>query len=227
MKNIEIFEKYSRKLDKSEGPLVSIITTAYRNEEFNKKYFDSINKQTYKNIEIIFVDSASPDNTVEEAKTLIKRGKIIDSKDNIGCPAGLNLAAKEALGKYVCVVGPDVWLDKDCMQLLVESAEKKEDAIYVPWQMSYDGKTFLGCGIAVDLFGYPERAYTPDGKKQIRTVFSADNGIFLTKKNYMKLGMMDEEHFLFAEDVDLSWKAHLLGMSVIPIPESILYHFSG
>ncbi|MBU1017216.1 glycosyltransferase [Patescibacteria group bacterium] len=227
MKSIEIFEKYSHKLDKSEGPLVSIITTSYRNEKFNEKYFDSIDKQTYKNIEIIFVDSASPDNTVKEAKTLIKRGKIVVSKDNIGCPAGLNLAAKESLGKYVCVVGPDVWLDKDCIRLLVESAEKKEGAIYVPWQMSYDGKIFLSCGIAADLFGYPERAYTPDGKKQVRKIFSADNGIFLTRKNYIKLGMMDEEHFLFAEDVDLSWKAHLLGMSVIPIPESILYHFSG
>ena len=93
--------------------------------------------------------------------------------------------------------------------------------------MSYDGGTFLSCGIAADLFGYPERAYTPDGKKQIRRVFSADNGIFLTRKNYIKLGMMDDEHFLFAEDVDLSWKAHMIGMPVIPVPKSKLYHFSG
>jgi len=223
----EVFEKYQPGFNKLKGPLVSIVTTAYKNETFNKKYFDSVNKQTYKNVETIFVDSASPDNTVEEAKALIKRGKVIASKDNIGCPAGLNLAAKEALGKYVCVIGPDVWLDKDCIRLLVEAAEKKEDAIYVPWQMSYDGKEFLSCGIAADLFGYPERAYTPDGKKQIRQVFYADNGIFLTRKNYVKLGMMDEEHFLFAEDVDLSWKAHMLGMPVIPIPKSVLYHFSG
>ena len=227
MNEKEIFEKYQPGFKKSEEPLVSIVTTAYKTEKFNKKYFDSINRQTYKNVETIFVDSASPDNTVNDAKNLIKRGKIISSKDNIGCPAGLNLAAMGASGKYICVIGPDVWLDKDCVRLLVEAAEKREDAIYVPWQMSYDGETFLSCGIAADLFGYPERAYTPDGKKQIRKVFSADNGIFLTRKNYIKLGMMDEEHFLFAEDVDLSWKAHMLGMPVIPVPKSRLYHFSG
>ena len=38
---------------------------------------------------------------------------------------------------------------------------------------------------------------------------------------------MDEDTFLFAEDVDLSWKAHMVGMDVFPVPDAVLYHYSG
>ena len=94
--------------------------------------------------------------------------------------------------------------------------------------MTYDGNEFISCGIAADLFGYPARTYTKDGLVQTKRAFYADgSGIFMSKKNYLKVGMMDEETFLFAEDVDLSWKGHLIGLEVIPVKDSIVYHYSG
>lgn len=224
----EVFKKYEPEFDKRNPPLVSIVTTAYKNEKFNKKYFDSVNGQTYKNIEVIFVDNLSPDNTASDAKKKLKNGKIVVSKINTGCAGGNNLGALEAKGKYIFLLGPDTWIDKEGVKLLVEKAEKNENAIYAPRQMTYDGSEFIGCGVAADLFGYPARAYTRNGKKQIRRVFYADgSGVFITRKNYLKLGMMDEETFLFAEDVDLSWKAHLIDLEVIPVYSSIIYHWSG
>lgn len=228
--NFEVWSKHearSKNIDANKFPLVSIVSVSYNSAKFNKKYFDSINSQTYENIEVILVDNNSNDNTVEEAKKLLRIGKIIDSKINSGLPAGINTAVNNSSGYYVCIIGHDVWLESDCIGKLVTEAQKNSNAIYVPQQRSYDGLNFLSCGIAVDVFGYPARAYTPDGKKKIRQIFTADNGIFLTKDNFNKLGGMDEEHFLFAEDIDLSWKAQLLNFSVIPVSDAILHHFSG
>lgn len=226
--NRDIYSKYEKDFPNLSEPLVSIVTTAYKNERFNERFFDTVNNQTYKNIEVIFVDNLSSDNTTEDAKKRLKNGKIITSKINLGCAGGNNLGALEANGKYIFLLGPDTWSDENCVKNLVENAEKNDDFIYTPKQFTYDGKEFISCGVAVDIFGYPARTYTRDGNTQLKRIFYADgSGVFIKKANYLKVGMMDEETFLFAEDVDLSWKAHMLGFDVIPVPSARIYHWSG
>ena len=224
----DVYEVHRPKKSVAKEPLVSVVTTAYKNEPFNKKYFDSINKQTYKSIEVIFVDNMSPDDTVAGARKMLKDGKVVASKINTGCAAGNNMGVVEASGKYVFLMGPDAWADKNCVARLVEEAEKNDNYIYAPMQMTYDGKEFISCGIAADVFGYPARTYTLDGRIQTRRAFYADgSGVFITKKNYLKVGMMDSSSFLFAEDVELSWKAHMMGLDVVPVKSAVIYHWSG
>ena len=228
MDNCKIYEKYESDFNSRKGPLVSIVTTAYNNIRFNEKYFETVNNQTYKNIETIFVDNLSPDDTVQDALNRLKNGKVVASLVNTGCAGGNNLGAWVSKGKYIFLLGPDTWSDPECVAMLVHAAEKNDNNIYTSRQMTYDGKGFISCGVSADIFGYPARAYTNDGKKQIRKVFYADGtSVFMKLVNYKKLGMMDESTFLFAEDVDLSWKARIAGMDIVPVPESVLYHFSG
>lgn len=224
----DIYEKRGLYHITDSQPLVSIITPAYNNTRFSAKYFETINKQTYPNIEVIYSDQHSEDDTYENAKPLLKYGKILKVSVDFGCAAGNNRCVKQAAGKYVFLLGPDTWIDEKCVENMVKAALESENRIYTPRQMSYDGTVFLSCGIAADLFGYPARTYTADGSKQIRKIFYADGtGIFMTRENYLKLGMMDESTFLYAEDVDLSWKANLCGMSVVPVHNALVYHWSG
>jgi len=51
--------------------------------------------------------------------------------------------------------------------------------------------------------------------------------MFLPKRTFTKLGMFDDDLVMFNEDIDLSWKAHLLDIPLINAPEAIVYHFSG
>ena len=224
----EVFEKYEPGFGSNGKPVVSIVTTAYKNEKFNEKYFDTVNNQTYKNVEVIFVDNLSPDNTFEDSKKRLKNGKIVLSAENYGCAGGNNLGALHSSGKYIFLLGPDTWSDPKLVENLVNAAEKNPRNIYAAKQYTYDAKEFISCGIASDVFGYPARPYTSDGKKQLKKVFYADgSGVFMPLEEYIKVGMMDEDTFLFAEDVDLSWKAHMVGMDVFPVPDAVLYHYSG
>lgn len=226
----KLVEKFSSPSYRSDIPLVSIVTTAYKNKEFNKKYFDSVKAQTYPNIEVIFVDNMSPDDTTEDAVEKTKDGKVITSKTNDGCAAGNNLGARHATGKYLFFMGPDAWADSNCVEELVNRAEESagSNTVLSAFQYTYDGSGVISCGVATDILGYPLRTYTRDGSVQLRQVFYADgSGIFITRENYIKLGMMDERTFLFAEDVDLSWKSHMFGLQVLPVKQAKLYHFSG
>lgn len=224
----EVFTRYEPGFELLPGPRVSVVTTAYNNEKFNPKYFEMINSQSYSNIEVIFVDNNSADRTVASAKRLLRNGKIIASKINSGCAGGNNLGATEAEGSLLFFFAPDAWMDPYCVERLVKVSKEHPGDVLAPKQMSYDGITFISCGLAVDFLGYPQRTHTADGEKQLRRVFFADgSGIFLAKENYFLLGMMDEATFLFHEDVDLSWKAHLLGLGVVPVAEAVIYHWIG
>jgi len=87
-------------------PLISIITCTFNSEKYLKKALESIQKQTYRNIEHIINDSYSTDKTLEIIKTYIEQNKkeysikFIQSQPN-GVANALNVATKEATGDIV------------------------------------------------------------------------------------------------------------------------------
>lgn len=213
---------------KNNTPLVSIIVVTRNSARFNEKFFDSIENQTYKNIEVIAVDNESTDNTRKVVQKRLKRGMELESGGDFGFAMANNIGAEKASGKYLFFLNHDAWIDKHCIENLVKLIAKEPYAIYAPKQLTYDGKGFLSCGVSGDLFGYPGRAYSVDGKTQTRPLFFADGAaFFLTKELYIKVGMMDEYSYLYAEDNDLSWKIHLVGAKMLPALNAIVYHFGG
>jgi len=87
-----------------EGPLVSIIMTAYNSEKTIRIAIESILKQSYINFELIIVDDASKDNTVsiiQQYKKFDNRIKLIKLKENVGTYVAKNSALKQAKGEYV------------------------------------------------------------------------------------------------------------------------------
>lgn len=91
---------------KNSYPMISIITCTFNSEKFLEKALESIQKQTYKNIEHIINDSYSTDKTLEIIKTYIQQNekeysiKFIQSPPS-GVANALNVATKEATGDII------------------------------------------------------------------------------------------------------------------------------
>lgn len=115
------------KLNKT-GPLVSIIVPTRNSESTITKCLQSIEKQTYDNVEIILVDNYSFDNTIRNAKTY-------DIKVLFKGPersAQVNFGATKARGKYIYRVDSDFVLQPSVIQEAVEACEKRGfDAIAI------------------------------------------------------------------------------------------------
>lgn len=141
----KVYSKYEPGFDSLPGPRVSVVTTAYSNMKFNEKYFETMNKQTYENLEVIFVDSRSPDDTVEDARKRLKNGKVVVSPKNGGCAFGNNVGVEEATGEYIFLVGPDTWVDEKCVEHMVKAAEKDDSQVYTSTQRTYDDTEFISC----------------------------------------------------------------------------------
>lgn len=101
---------------------VSIILPVYNVEKYLKECFESIKKQTYKNIEIIFIDDGSTDNSkimVDEFKKLDKRVKVIH-KQNGGVSSAKNKGLEVATGDYITFIDPDDYVTEEYIEYLLK-----------------------------------------------------------------------------------------------------------
>lgn len=106
--------------------LVSIIIPVFNSEQYIERAMKSVLNQTYKNIELIVVNDGSTDHT----KDTILKVKREDSRikyfenTNSGVSVARNIGLNNATGKYVGFVDADDYIDKNMIDLLVNTAEK-------------------------------------------------------------------------------------------------------
>lgn len=93
--------------------LVSIITPVYNAEQFLKDTIKTVEEQTYKNWELIFVDDASKDNSIEIIKKAMQKDskiKLIQLEKNSGAAIARNTGINNAKGKYIAFLdSDDLW----------------------------------------------------------------------------------------------------------------------
>ncbi len=110
-------------------PLVSIIILTYNALKYTKKCVESIKKFTQYPHEIIFVDNASRNDTVNYLNGLIDSNdnyKLIENKENRGFAGGNNQGVEAANGEYVLLLNNDVMVSDGWLSQLVSSLEKNE-----------------------------------------------------------------------------------------------------
>ena len=126
-RNIEL--SFNNKVDfiKREKPLISLVITLYNQENYIKNIYFSIQKQSLKELEIIFVDDDSIDNSKNVINYLMgKDNRIVYLKNNINRKTfySRNLGILNASGKYILVIDPDDLLVNDILVKAYQTAEQ-------------------------------------------------------------------------------------------------------
>jgi GT2 family glycosyltransferase len=216
-------------------PLCSIVIVTYNSEKWIEKCLVSIRRAIEEiddPIEVVVVDNSSTDRTREIIGVRFSWVKVIPLYENLGFGRANNLAVKEIMSKYLFFLNPDTFLEKMALYYLLKYAKNKErvtsNFILIPKLFTYDKKKFLGAGLAVDIFGYPLPAYNNSDFKKIRPIFYAEGAaLFIPQKTFHLIGGFDEEMFMYQEDIDLAWKAHLLGIKLYVVDEAVVFHEVG
>lgn len=109
-----------------ENPLVSILVPIYGVEQYIERCAKCLFEQTYSNIEYIFVDDCTQDNSIGLLKNIISHYpcreqniRIIHHEKNKGLAGARNTAVDAALGEFVLHVDSDDYIEKNCVELLV------------------------------------------------------------------------------------------------------------
>lgn len=200
--------------------LVSIVVVNYNGRRWIKSCFESIYHQTYKNFEIIFIDNASTDDSINFLKKNYPKIRIIENKTNIGYGCANNLGANKAAGEILFFLNNDTVLGNDTLEKLYIYKKQNNLNVLGPNILDYYGKDIhSGHKCTIDYTGY--LGY---GKK---TFFIDGCALMMGKRDFFDLGGFDEKYFMYSEDIDLCWRAHLFGMKVGVCNNTSLKHFAG
>jgi GT2 family glycosyltransferase len=200
--------------------LVSVIIVNYNGEELLQPCLRSVQEQSYKNIEILFVDNASGDNSIAVVQQSFPSVKVITSKVNLGFSGGNNLGARHASGEYLVLLNNDTVVDKEWLTSLLNDIQNGTADI-ITSKVITDGvpDEYYAMNGSINYLGYNIMRVFTDRSK----VFFAGGASVILKND--RSGMIfPEEYFLYHEDVYLSWMARLQGRSVAMCQESIVYH---
>lgn len=211
-------------------PFVCVIVLNYNGINYLNTCLSSIEQQTYANYRTIVFDNASTDKSVEFIKTKFPNITLIESKTNFGFAQGNNLAMEFALKQnadYVFLVNNDTALEPDLIEKLVSTAEGDVSiGISAPAVFDLKNKRSIQeVGMAVDRFGFPLAIKDPAAK---RFCFFVSGCAMLIKSDVLgKIGFFDEKYFMFAEDLDLCWRARLAGYKIVLNENAVIYHAGG
>ena len=223
-----------------ESTPISIITVTYNSENTIEDLLISVRESISDNDEIIVVDNASQDRTLDIVKKF-KEGdnllnlKIIDLSENIGYSAAANRGAKVAANDYLVFINPDVVLPKNWkVKVLSHLKRRNVGAVgavsnYVLDQQHLKRFSALGC-----IFSDDELRDNVDVVDRHLELLYGDLyeskkllvGFFLATKRevFEKVEGFDEELFLGMDDLDYSLKLREKGYKLVLPKNLFVYH---
>ena len=227
---------------------LSIIIVNYNVKEFLQNLLDSLKKAT-QNIshEIIIVDNASDDGSVEVIEDRYPQVKLIKNEKNIGFGKANNIALSQAQGKFLLLINPDTIVKEDTFEKLIDFMGKTDDAGIVGCKvLNPDGTLQLPCRRG---FPGPWTSFTkitglsklfPKSKLFARyhlTYLNEDetyevdaiSGAFMLIKReaYDKVGGFDPDFFMYGEDLDLCYRTQKKGFKVYYFHDTEIIHYKG
>ena len=109
----------------SKVPKVSVILPVFNPGTGLKRCIQSLKDQTLKDIEILFVDDCSTDDSIfviEKELATDSRVKIFKNKTNMGAGCSRNIGIEAATGEYLCFIDPDDYIAYDFLELLYSAS---------------------------------------------------------------------------------------------------------
>jgi GT2 family glycosyltransferase len=191
---------------------------------------DGLRRQTHEKFSVVLVDNGSSDGSVDFVTQNYPQVKAIALPENIGFAAANNLALKAVQSKYVALLNNDAVPHHRWLGSLVEALESHPEAGSAASKILFyhdhrimdragDAYTRAGAGF---LRGRGESATSYDKQEWI---FGACGGAVLyCTKMLDDIGLFDEDFFLLYEDVDLSFRAQLMGYKCLYVPKAVVYH---
>jgi GT2 family glycosyltransferase len=221
-------------------PLVSIVILNYNGKQFLEKCLTSIFNQSFSNFEIVFVDNASVDESVNYVKAQFghdTRLKIVENKSNSGPIDGNNIGIRlvNRQTAYIVLLNNDTELTPNWLSCMVNAMENdpKIGAACSKQLLMDDHKKLQGFGSYIDPcgFSYQLGEYEVDtGQYNGATleIFTAGTtALFLKTDLLSRIGLLDSKYDHGFDDVDLCWRVWLSGYKVVCVSRCIIYHKVG
>lgn len=199
---------------------VSVVVVNFNGQKWIEKFLKSVTSQMLKVYEIILVDNNSYDDSIAFIEENFPEVIIVKSEFNNGFGKACNIGVHKAKGNEILFLNTDTYFDKNLISSLLNYKKQKNINIVGARSLDYYGVDHAkGKFLSIDFFGYVGLSN--------KLFFIEGSVLLISKKDFTLIGGFDESYFMYSEDIDLCWRAMLLGMKIGISNESIIYHYGG
>lgn len=221
------------------SPELSVIIVNWNTKDLLIQSINEIKKNNYNiPIEIIVVDNASTDGSVEKLKLIHPDVILIQNSINKGFAHANNQGYCISKGKYICLMNTDVELSDGCFLKLYKFMEENKNVgmsgpkVYnknktiqkTCWRFETPTKLFA---ISIYLHHiFPDIiSYKTDKEKKVD--YLAGCFWFIRRDTIEKVGFLDERFFFYGEDKDWCYRCHQNGWDIVLKPDVSIVHYGG
>lgn len=211
-------------------PIVTLVVVSYNCKQWFPRFFQSLKEQTiFDRCEVLMVDNSSQDGSAEICEQEMKswtNGRFLPTGGNYGFGGGCNFGARQARGKYLFFMNPDVWFERDCLEALVQQAESSSAKVFFAMELGYENEAFNPANHAqgvpgFDIFGCMT---APSARENLDEVFAPGSFFFIEREFFEKIDGFDREFFVYGEEMDMSWRARIAGESIELVRAAHVHH---
>jgi hypothetical protein len=211
---------------------VSVIIVNYNGERYLDRCLSTVLGQTYSSFEVVLVDNGSADGSVSLVRERFPAVRVIENGRNLGLSPALNAGIRATGGAYVVTLNNDTWVEPDWLAALIEVMEADPRVGICASKMLFAHRPDVinSAGVCVNLAGiaWDRLGGSPDGGTDDdppQEVFAACSGAAMYRRAMLdEVGLFDEDYFIYLDDVDLAWRARLMGWRCMVAPRSRVYH---
>jgi GT2 family glycosyltransferase len=211
-------------------PRVCIIIVTFNKKESLQQSIKAIQDNNYHNKQVIVVDNASTDGTIEMLSSEFPFVMIIRSAINTGYTGGNNIGIKYAIevlrADYLLILNDDAISDKNLIKELVRNMEMDPEIVVAsPKIYSFENPQTL-CQNYGD-YNY----YLGLNSKPLTSIESPEEiallrgTCFLISSRFIKIGgLFDTNYFMYFDEANLSFRIRKLGYKIVFVPSARIYH---
>jgi GT2 family glycosyltransferase len=224
-------------MSKADYPVVSIVILNYNGKQFLDRCLTSLLNQTFSAFELLFIDNASTDGSIDYIKKRFgndPRLKIIKNAVNYGPIEGNNIGMRLASksSQYLLLLNNDTELTQNWLSCMINAFEldSKIGAACSKQMMMDDPKRLQGFGSFIDQCGFNYQL----GENEVdRGQYSGDTieifaggttALFVRAGLLRKIGLLDSSYVHGFDDVDFCWRVKLSGHKVVCVSKCVMYH---
>jgi GT2 family glycosyltransferase len=226
---------------------ISVVIVGWNAKHYLELCLDSLAKAPpRRNMEVLVVDNASTDGSVEMIETKFPWVKLIKSPENLGFSKGNNVAIRQCQGRYVALVNPDVIVFPGCLDALADFLDQNPKVGNVgPRVLNPDMSMQSTCRRFPTLWNNFCSASGLSSKFKNSRFFAGEHMFyflhdrtlavdvivgcfsFIRREAFDSVGLLDEDLFMYGDDVDWCRRARSAGWGVVFYPGAQAIHDRG
>ncbi len=228
--------------------LVSVVIVSFNVRGFLENLVNSLKRSLEgMDSEIIVVDNASDDDTVEFLKQNYPDVNLIENRANVGFGKANNQGVKASSGDYLLLINPDAIVEESTIPEMLAFTKEHPDAgassckvlngdgtlqktcrrgFPTPWVAFTKISGLSALFPRTRLFGRYNLTYlNPDEDHEVDAI--GGSFMFIPRRVFEEVGGFDEDYFMYGEDIDLCYKIKRAGYKVYYTPRTTAIHFKG